>query len=113
MGKIVIVYEERCGDCRNFMGESSYETEDFFSDSSLGGTTVKRKTKLKRCEKCQPVFDQKIKELRDKGKVQIVPFGKSGRKKEDQQSTLKDFVGRDKGREKKEAGHDNRLLRMP
>lgn len=110
MGRIVIIVEEVCGDCRNFMGESSYETEDFFSDSSPGGTTVKRKTKLKRCENCQPVFDQKIKELRDKGKVQVVPFGKSGRKAEDRQSTLTDFVGRDKSREKKEAGHDNCLL---
>lgn len=110
MGKIVIVYEERCGDCRVPMGEVSYETDDFFSNASLEGSVVKRKTKLGRCKNCQPVFDQKIKELRDKGKVQMVPFGKSGRKKEDQQSTLKDFVGRDKGREKKEAGHDNRLL---
>ena len=112
MGKIMIIYEERCGDCHYFIREITREMENFFSDSGNGGTTVKRRIIIKRCKKCQPAFEQMIEELKKAGKVRIIPFGVSGRDMKDRLSSPNDFVGRDKSKRKKEVSHgdDHRLL---
>ena len=107
MGKIMIIYEERCGDCQDFIRETAREMEDFYSDSGNGRATVKRKIILSRCKKCQPAFDEKIEKLRKAGKVRIIPFGVSGRDTKDRLSSSNDFVGRDKNRVRKEVVHEN------
>ncbi|MEK7598646.1 MAG: hypothetical protein AAB487_02825 [Patescibacteria group bacterium] len=108
MGRIVIVMEEVCGDCRVPMGEDGYETDDLFSDSSLEGSAVKRRTKIKRCKKCQPAFEEKIEKLKKAGLVKVIPFGVSGRVTKDRLSTMRDFPGREKNRAKKEeVAHGN------
>ena len=103
MGKIVVVVEEKCGDCQESMGETSYETENLDSDPKLDGSRVKRQIKFKRCKKCQPIFEGKMQELKKAGLVQVIPFGQSGQKKEVREVTLRDFVGRERNKLKKEA----------
>jgi hypothetical protein len=75
MEKIVIASEIKCLKCGCFMREDSHETEAFYSDPGIQGKTVKKK-KYDICIECQPVLKQEIKES---GKVKVIPFGKSGR----------------------------------
>ncbi|PJA86737.1 MAG: hypothetical protein CO141_03150 [Candidatus Moranbacteria bacterium CG_4_9_14_3_um_filter_42_9] len=103
MGRIVIIDEERCGDCHGFIQEVAYEVEELFLDSENSGP-VKRRIKIRRCKKCQPIFEQKIANLKKEGKVKKIPFGMSGQNAEDRQTTLRDFIGRDRKRVKKEMG---------